>query len=67
MTDKHTVRKPTALDLSESLRDLVTLRSAPPLVMAMAFMVILTGNILFALLAAGITSFMHAFWARLLS
>lgn len=66
MTDKVVVRKPHVLDLAESCKDLVTLRAAPPLIVSMALVAILTGNIAFALLTVGITSFVHAFWTRLL-
>lgn len=65
--DKLIVRKPVVSDLSDALKDLGTLRSAPPLLLSMAAMVILTGNILYAVLAVVLTSFMHAFWSRLLT
>lgn len=45
---------------------MVTLRTAPPLVVSGALIVILTGNLLMAVLAVGVTSFLHAFWSRLL-
>lgn len=63
--DKLTVRKPTAFDVSEACKDMLTLRVAPPLIVSAAVIVLLTGNPLEAALAVGLTSFVHAFWARL--
>jgi hypothetical protein len=65
--DKLTVRKPLPRDLAEAGKDLVTLRGAPPLILSAASLVLLTGNILLAVLTVGLTSFVHAFWTRLLS
>jgi hypothetical protein len=63
--DRLIVRKPSVTDLHEAIRDLVTMRCAPPLVISAGLLVLLTGSILIAVLTAGLTSFVHAFWARL--
>lgn len=63
--DKVTVRKPTALDLSESCKDMLTLRAAPPMVVSAGAIMLLTGNALIAVLTVAVTSFAHVFWARL--
>lgn len=63
--DRLSVRKPSVLDLKQALFDLVTIRCAPPLVLATALLVLLTGSIVLAVVAAGLTSFVHAFWARI--
>jgi hypothetical protein len=65
MTDRLSVRAPTTDDLLGALKDMVTLRTAPPLVVSFALLIILTGNLVGALLAVAVVSFVHAFWARL--
>jgi hypothetical protein len=65
--EKLTLRKPQSSDLVEACRDLVTLRTAPPLIVSMALIVILTGNLVFGALSVGLTSLAHAFWSRLVS
>lgn len=65
--DKVTVRAPRVEDLGETLKDLVTVRTAPPLVLSAALVVVLTGNLLVSALSVLLTSFVHAFWARLVS
>ena len=63
--DRLTVRKPTTADLGETLKDMITLRAAPPMLVSAAAIVLLTGNFLFGVLTVGITSFTHSLWARL--
>jgi hypothetical protein len=65
--DKLTVRTPNGDDLPQTLRDMVTLRTAPPLVLSAAGVLLMTGSILLALTTVGVTSFVHALWARLLT
>jgi hypothetical protein len=64
--DKLTVRTPTADDLPQTLRDMVTLRTAPPLLISAAGVLLMTGSLLLALTTVGVTSFIHAMWSRLL-
>lgn len=63
--DRLTVRRPSVVDLQGAVTDLVTMRCAPPLVLSTALLVLLTGSILLAVITAGLTSFVHALWARL--
>jgi hypothetical protein len=63
--EKLTVRKPAPVDLGAALQDLASLRAAPPLLISAALIVLLTGNILVALLTVGLTSYVHALWTRL--
>lgn len=69
--DKLTVRKPTVDDVKEAFEDMISLRVAPPLVLSLSLIVplvvLLTGNLLGAVLAVVLTSFVHALWARLVS
>lgn len=63
--DRLTVRKPNSVDVRHALDDLISMRCAPPLVLSTALLVLLTGSVVIAVLAAGLTSFVHALWARL--
>ena len=63
--DRLNVRKPSVLDLQEALADLLTMRGAPPLVISTVLLVLVTGSVLIASITAGLTSFVHAFWSRL--
>lgn len=59
------VRRPTGDDVTLALKDLVTLRTAPPLVVSLALLIVLTGNLVLAVLGVLLTSYVHALWARL--
>jgi hypothetical protein len=64
--EKIAVRAPHRADFALSLRDMVTLRSAPPLLFAAATLFLLTGNVIVSALAVTVTSYAHALWARLI-
>jgi len=63
--DKLTVRSPDFDDLRGAAGDLLSLRGAPPMMLSAGALMLLTGNLVFALLAVGLTSFLHTLWARL--
>lgn len=63
--EKLTVRAPRLEDFGATLFDLLTLRAAPPVVVSTAFIVVLTGSILNAVLTVLITSYVDGFWTRL--
>lgn len=65
--EKVTVRKPRTDDLGAALFDLCSLRGAPPLVVSASLIVVLTGSIMTAVLTVVLTSFIHAFWSRLVT
>jgi hypothetical protein len=59
------VRAPTLVDAGRALGDLVSLRAAPPMIVSAALVMILTGSLLVTLSLVCLTSYVHAFWARL--
>lgn len=63
--EKVTVRAPRAGDPLATLCDLCSMRTAPPLAVSLGLIMLLTGSIVTALLTVFLTSFVHAFWARL--
>lgn len=65
--EKISVRTPHRDDFALSLRDMVTLRSAPPLLLSLSMLTLLTGSVAVSALAVAVTSYTHALWARLLS
>jgi hypothetical protein len=63
--DKLTVRSPDFDDLRGAAGDLLSLRTAPPMMVSAGAIMLLTGNLIVALPTVALTSFLHAFWARL--
>jgi hypothetical protein len=60
-----TVRPPTLEDAGAALRDLVSLRAAPPMIISSGLVMLLTGSLLITASLVCLTSYVHALWARL--
>jgi hypothetical protein len=44
---------------------MITPRAAPPLLLSFFVVFVVTGSVLYAALASGLTTYVHALWARL--
>lgn len=65
--ERITVRTPRIDDLVGALRELLSLRSAPPLLVSAGLIVVLTGSLLTALVTVTLTGFVLALWTRLVT
>lgn len=65
--ERITVRKPRTDDFGAAMFDLCSLRAAPALAVSAALIVVLTGSLLNAVLTVILTSYIHAFWSRLVA
>ena len=63
--DKITIRTPDGEDVARAAVDLLTLRSGPPLVVALAIVFFLLGSIVAAVIGVGVTGYLLSLWARL--
>jgi len=63
--DKLTLRKPVGDDLTGTFQDMATLRTGPAIVMSAAGVFLATGSLILTLVSVGMTSFIHALWARI--
>lgn len=63
--EKGSFRAPRQEDFQAAAFDMITLRSAPPLMLSLSAVFLVTGNAVVALVASTITTYFHALWARL--
>lgn len=63
--DKITVRTPDGEDALYAARDMLTMRSGPPLLVSLAIVFFLSGSPVLSLLGVGVTGYLLSLWARL--
>lgn len=63
--EKVTMRVPKAEDFQAAGEDMITPRALPPLILSLCVVFLVSGNILMAAVASGVTTYAHALWARL--
>lgn len=63
--DKITVRTPDGEDALYAARDMLTMRSGPPLLVSLALVFFLSGSPVLSLLGVGVTGYLLSLWERL--
>lgn len=64
MEEKITVHRPEKSDLALAVKDVLTLKAGPPFVLGFLILAIAT-NVIFAITATALMSYLDALWARM--
>lgn len=59
------LRPPRLEDLGEAMVTLMSMRGAPPLVMSVSTLVIITGSLIVSVIAGLVSGYIHALWSLL--